>query len=76
MANPMFKMKGDNIVADKYDAHFPLKHAQKDIRLELALAEQNGVSMPVTTASNKSYESVLAEHGDKDFSAIMKASGK
>jgi len=33
MANPMFKMKGNNIINGKYDAHFPLKHAQKDMRL-------------------------------------------
>ena len=76
MANPMFKMKGDNIIANKYDAHFPLKHALKDVRLGLTLAEQLGVSMPVTAASCKSYESILDAHGDEDFSAIMKSSGR
>lgn len=73
MANPMFKLKGGNILAGKYDPNFPLKHAQKDIRLELELAAQLGVNMPVTTASNARYESVLSTHGDDDFSAIMKA---
>jgi 3-hydroxyisobutyrate dehydrogenase-like beta-hydroxyacid dehydrogenase len=32
MANPLFKMKGANIINDSYPAHFPLKHAQKDMR--------------------------------------------
>ena len=64
---------GIDILAGKYDPNFPLKHAQKDIRLELELAAQLGVNMPVTTASNARYESVLSTHGDDDFSAIMKA---
>jgi 3-hydroxyisobutyrate dehydrogenase-like beta-hydroxyacid dehydrogenase len=32
MANPMFKLKGPKMLARSYDAAFPLKHAQKDMR--------------------------------------------
>lgn len=32
MANPMFKMKGPNMINDSFDPHFPLKHAQKDMK--------------------------------------------
>jgi 3-hydroxyisobutyrate dehydrogenase-like beta-hydroxyacid dehydrogenase len=76
MANPMFKMKGNNIIANKYDAHFPLKHAQKDINLALNLANNLGVSMPVTEKSNEQYKKVLEQYGDEDFSAIMKVDSK
>jgi len=72
MANPMFKGKGVNIINDKYDANFPLKHAAKDVRLALALADQVGITMPVMEASHKQYGSVLDTLGDEDFSAIMK----
>ena len=74
MANPMFKGKGANIIKGSYDANFPLKHAQKDMKLALALATQLSVDMPVTCASNGQYEKVLEECGDEDFSAIQKAS--
>lgn len=76
MANPMFKMKGNNIINGKYDAHFPLKHAQKDMRLALALADQLSVHLPVNKASNEQYESVLGDLGDEDFSAVMKSDKK
>lgn len=73
MANPMFQLKGKNIMAGKYDAHFPLKHAQKDMKLALALADQLGCSLPTTTTSNEQYESMLEASGDEDFCAVMKS---
>lgn len=39
MSNPMFRGKGPLMVAQKaFDTNFPLKHAQKDMKLEEALA--------------------------------------
>ncbi len=32
MSNPMFRGKGPNIIKGVFDAHFPLKHAQKDMK--------------------------------------------
>jgi hypothetical protein len=32
IANPMFKGKGPNMVQGNFAPHFPLKHAQKDLR--------------------------------------------
>lgn len=32
---------------------FPLKHQQKDMRLALALGDENAVSMPVAAAANE-----------------------
>lgn len=32
MSNPMFRIKGPNILKSEFGPHFPLKHAQKDMR--------------------------------------------
>jgi glyoxylate/succinic semialdehyde reductase len=73
IANPMFKLKGPNLINENYPAHFPLKHAQKDMRLALALGNELGVTMPTTVAANDMYKSVLDQSGDEDFSAVAKA---
>jgi 3-hydroxyisobutyrate dehydrogenase-like beta-hydroxyacid dehydrogenase len=73
MANPMFKGKGPNMINKTYAPHFPLKHAQKDMRLALALASDLGVSLPTTDAANQQFLSVLDERGDEDFSAVYAA---
>ena len=36
-----------------YSPAFPLKHQQKDMRLALALGDENAVSMPVKAAANE-----------------------
>lgn len=53
IANPMFKMKGPSMLKGNYTPAFPLKHQQKDMRLALALGDENAVSMPVAAASNE-----------------------
>lgn len=53
IANPMFKMKGPTMIQKNYSPAFPLKHQQKDMRLALALGDENSVSMPVAAASNE-----------------------
>ena len=53
MANPMFKLKGPSMLQSKYTPAFPLKHQQKDMRLALALGDENAVSMPVAAAANE-----------------------
>ena len=70
MSSPVFRTKGPSIVAENFAPHFPLKHAQKDMKLALELAESVGVSLPVVSAANEQYLKVLEEHGDEDFSAV------
>lgn len=53
IANPMFKMKGPSMIQNNYNPAFPLKHQQKDMRLALALGDENAVSMPVAAAANE-----------------------
>ncbi|CAN6802319.1 unnamed protein product, partial [Brassica oleracea var. botrytis] len=53
MTNPMFKGKGPSMNKSSYPPAFPLKHQQKDMRLALALGDENAVSMPVAAAANE-----------------------
>ncbi|KAF2289019.1 hypothetical protein GH714_024124 [Hevea brasiliensis] len=50
---------------------FPLKHQQKDMRLALALGDENAVSMPVAAAANEAFKKARSMGlGDLDFSAV------
>lgn len=49
----MFKMKGPAMINNNYPPAFPLKHQQKDMRLALALGDENAVPMPVAAAANE-----------------------
>lgn len=74
MANPMFKMKGPSMLQSKYPPAFPLKHQQKDMRLALALGDENAVSMPVAAAANEAFKKARSMGlGDQDFSAVHEA---
>ncbi|KAG8477915.1 hypothetical protein CXB51_027527 [Gossypium anomalum] len=72
IANPMFRGKGPEMLKDNYSPAFPLKHQQKDIRLALALGDQNAVSMPVAAAANEAFKKARSMGlGDLDFSAVF-----
>ena len=49
----MFKGKGPAMLKSNHSPAFPLKHQQKDMRLALALGDENAVSMPVAAAANE-----------------------
>lgn len=49
----MFKLKGPSMIQSSYSPAFPLKHQQKDMRLALALGDENAVPMPVAAAANE-----------------------
>ncbi|GAB2282366.1 Putative oxidoreductase glyr1 [Dionaea muscipula] len=71
IANPMFKLKGPSIIKNNYSTAFPLKHQQKDMRLALALGDENAVSMPVAAAANEAFKKARSMGlGDADFSAV------
>lgn len=79
IANPMFKLKGPSMIQSSYPPAFPLKHQQKDMRLAIALGDENAVSMPVAAAANEAFKRARSVGlGDLDFSAvheIVKATG-
>ncbi|KAJ9169883.1 hypothetical protein P3X46_018031 [Hevea brasiliensis] len=71
IANPMFRGKGPAMLKSNYSPAFPLKHQQKDMRLALALGDENAVSMPVAAAANEAFKKARSMGlGDLDFSAV------
>ncbi|KAL6338487.1 hypothetical protein AAG906_020583 [Vitis piasezkii] len=71
IANPMFRLKGPTMTQNSYSPAFPLKHQQKDMRLALALGDENAVSMPVAAAANEAFKKARSLGlGDLDFSAV------
>mmetsp|Transcript_6877 Transcript_6877/g.20916 ORF Transcript_6877/g.20916 Transcript_6877/m.20916 type:complete len:335 (+) Transcript_6877:195-1199(+) len=66
MANPMFKLKGPQMINGKYPPHFPLEHAQKDMRFAGALGDKNDVSMPVAAAANELFIAAKAKGFARD----------
>lgn len=57
-------MQGPSMQEHKYPTAFPLKHQQKDMRLALELAQQQGQQLPTASAANSLYEQVRL-HGSK-----------
>ncbi|CAL0307964.1 unnamed protein product [Lupinus luteus] len=71
ISNGMFKLKGPTMLKNSYSPAFPLKHQQKDMRLALALGDENAVSMPVAAAANEAFKKARSLGlGDLDFSAV------
>eukprot|EP00457_Paulinella_chromatophora_P010725 gb/GEZN01010837.1/.p1 GENE.gb/GEZN01010837.1/~~gb/GEZN01010837.1/.p1 ORF type:complete len:282 (-),score=47.50 gb/GEZN01010837.1/:101-946(-) len=70
---PLFAAKLPCMANKNYATHFPLKHAQKDMRLALALGDHLNQPLPVSSAANQLYLSGRSAHGDKDFSAVREA---
>ncbi|KAE9605708.1 hypothetical protein Lal_00025411 [Lupinus albus] len=71
ISNAMFKLKGPTMLKNSYSPAFPLKHQQKDMRLALALGDENSVSMPVAAAANEAFKKARSLGlGDFDFSAV------
>lgn len=74
MANPMFAMKGPNLITREYPPAFPLKHQQKDLRLALALGDALDQPLPVAAAANEQYKKAKGLGlGDADFAAVYEA---
>ncbi|XP_021907376.1 glyoxylate/succinic semialdehyde reductase 1-like [Carica papaya] len=72
VGSPMIKGKGPSMIQSNYSPAFPLKHQQKDMRLALALGDENAVSMPVAAASNEAFKKARSMGlGDLDFSAVF-----
>ena len=75
VANPMFRLKGPFIAANRdFPTAFPLKHMQKDLRLALRLAEEVGQPLFATATVNELFKAALAQGlGEADFAAVSRA---
>lgn len=74
ISNPMFRLKGPQIAANKeFPTAFPLKHMQKDLRLALRLAEEIGQPLFATATVNELFKKALVDGlGDSDFAAVSR----
>lgn len=71
VSNPMFRLKGPQILNNDFPPAFPLKHMQKDLRLALRLAEEVHQPLFATATINELYKKALAEDlGESDFAAV------
>lgn len=71
LANPMFAVKGPLMAAGRDEPAFPLKHAQKDLRLALQLGDELGQPLAVAAAANEVFKQARrAGLADRDFSAV------
>ncbi len=74
MANPMFALKGKLISQGNFDAAFPLKHMQKDMRLAVLLGDQLTLPLFLAATANESYKKAKSlGFSDEDFSSVYKA---
>lgn len=74
MANPLFQIKGRNMLSGDYTVNFPLKHMQKDMRLALALGDESRQPLFAAASANEQFKRALAaDSGDLDFSAVHKS---
>lgn len=72
--NPMFRLKGPQMVQNNFPTAFPLKHMQKDMRLALQLGDEYRQPLFTAAAANNSYiRAKNSGEGDEDFSAVLKA---
>mmetsp|Transcript_15001 Transcript_15001/g.50321 ORF Transcript_15001/g.50321 Transcript_15001/m.50321 type:complete len:293 (-) Transcript_15001:21-899(-) len=70
MSNGVFRGKGPSMEKGVHPAAFPLKHAQKDMRFALGLADSLDLSLPGAAAANAQFLRARKDHGDEDFSAV------
>ncbi len=74
VANPMFALKGPNMLGGNFEAHFPLKHMQKDMRLAVALGDELDQPLFTAAATNESFKRARQMGlGEQDFSAVFRA---
>eukprot|EP00322_Chrysochromulina_rotalis_P028400 CAMPEP_0115852212 /NCGR_PEP_ID=MMETSP0287-20121206/12880_1 /TAXON_ID=412157 /ORGANISM="Chrysochromulina rotalis, Strain UIO044" /LENGTH=323 /DNA_ID=CAMNT_0003306267 /DNA_START=9 /DNA_END=980 /DNA_ORIENTATION=- len=75
---PLLKLKGAKMLAGDHAPNFPLKHAQKDMRLACALGKQVDVALPVAAAADSAMKAAMqiGDLADKDFSATLEGQKK
>ncbi len=74
LANPMFALKGPNMLEENFSTHFPLKHMQKDLRLAIGLGDSLAQPLCSASAANETFKRARAMGlEDFDFSAVIQA---
>ena len=75
---PILKLKGAKMLAGDHAPNFPLKHAEKDVRLACELGSAVGLELPVATTVDDTMKKAMAigTCADQDFSALYEAQKK
>lgn len=74
LANPLFALKGPRMLQGNFEAAFPLRHAQKDLRLALGLGDLLAQPLPAGAAANECFKAARSlGAGGEDFSAVYRA---
>ena len=74
MACPLFKLKGPKMLAADYAPAFPLKHAEKDVKLAVQLGALYDLGLPVAATADRAMLAAMAKGlGDNDFAATYEA---
>ncbi|MCW2568583.1 MAG: mmsB, partial [Mycobacterium sp.] len=64
-------LKGEAMLARRFDPSFPLRGAEKDARLILEAAADAGVDMGLTAAAQRHFAAALEQgHGDDDMASV------
>jgi len=72
--NPMFRLKGPQMIKGEYPTAFPLKHMQKDLRLALQLADECRQPIATVASANNSFIRAIQKGlGDADTGAVFAA---
>jgi 3-hydroxyisobutyrate dehydrogenase len=71
------KRVAERVAARDFSPNFALRWMAKDIAYAIDGAAKNGVSLPIAATALSAFERAIAEgHGDEDFSAVTKSSGR
>lgn len=72
LGSGVISVKGAMMVTEDFDAHFPVEHAQKDARLLVEAAGDEGLRLPVTCAiADLNQDAVDAGHAGLDMAAVI-----
>jgi 3-hydroxyisobutyrate dehydrogenase-like beta-hydroxyacid dehydrogenase len=72
VVSPGQKAKFANAEKDQFPPAFALRTVAKDLGLILALAEQLKLNLPATAATRAAADRAVGEHGDDDFSVLIR----
>lgn len=70
---PLFRAKGETILARNFAPHFPVEKQHKDLTLAVEAGSEAGLPLPQTAAARESFTAALARgDGDSDMSAVVR----
>jgi 3-hydroxyisobutyrate dehydrogenase-like beta-hydroxyacid dehydrogenase len=75
---PLLKLKGAKMLAGDHAPNFPLKHAEKDMRLACELGSKSGITLPVAATADATMKEAMkvGSLADQDFSALFEVQKK